>query len=194
MLKFVHNALRLARSKTFPEYYRWKSGAMFYGLYLVSRFPSQCLRHFVYRRLGMRIGAQSVVYGRVEIRSPKGIVIGENSSIGHDTILDGRGGLTIGNCVNLSSGVWIWTVEHDVNDPDFRASSSPVKIGDYAWISGRAIIMPGVEVGEGSVVASGAVVTKNVAPYVIVGGVPARVIGNRAKGLRYKLSSCFPFA
>ena len=64
-----------------------------------------------------------------------------------------------------------------------------VVIIDRAWISCRVVILPGVTVGEGAVVAAGAVVTKNVPPYTIVAGVPAKEVGKRTKDLRYKL--CF---
>jgi acetyltransferase-like isoleucine patch superfamily enzyme len=140
----------------------------------------------------MRIGAMSVVYGRVEIRAPRGIVIGDGSSIGHDSKLDGRGGLTIGRSVNLSSGVWIWTADHDLNSPTFSCRSAPVVIEDYAWLSGRCVVLPGVRVGRGAVVACGAVVTKDVEPFTIVGGVPARPIGKRSMDLDYSLSSVIP--
>ena len=75
----------------------------------------------------------------------------------------------------------IWTLHHDYNDINFKTVGDRVKIGDYAWICSGAIILPGVEIGEGAVVAAGAVVTKNVDPYCIVGGVPAKKIGEREK-------------
>jgi acetyltransferase-like isoleucine patch superfamily enzyme len=168
-------------------------GALFYGLYINSRLPSQILRHAVYTLCGLSRGDGTIIYGRVEIRCPRGVSIGKHSSIGHDSILDGRGGLVIGSSVNFSSGVWVWTSQHDVDSPDFACISAPVKIADYAWLGGRVIVLPGVSIGEGAVVASGAVVTKDVPPYAIVGGVPARVIGERSRELRYKLGACYPF-
>jgi acetyltransferase-like isoleucine patch superfamily enzyme len=135
----------------------------------------------------MRIGRNSVIYGRAEIRAAHNVVIGDNTSIGHDVVLDGRLGLTIGNSVNFSSGVWVWTEQHDLNDPDFRAVGGPVKIDDFVWLGGRVIVLPNVHIGEGAVVASGAVVTKDVEPYTVVGGIPAKKIKDRARGLRYKL-------
>ncbi|MBN2145988.1 MAG: acyltransferase [Anaerolineales bacterium] len=119
--------------------------------------------------------------------------IGKNTSIGHHAILDGRNGLTIGENVNLSTGVWIWTLQHDPQSPDFATQGGPVVIEDYAWVSCRAIILPGVKVGRGAVVAAGAVVTKDVPSYAIVGGVPAKVISQRTQDLRYQLSWYQPF-
>ncbi|NJK52359.1 MAG: hypothetical protein HC936_05170 [Leptolyngbyaceae cyanobacterium SU_3_3] len=88
---------------------------------------------------------------------------------------------------------WIWTAQHDLNDSGFAGVSAPVVIEDYAWISSRATILPGVTIGRGAVVAAGAVVTKSVAPFEIVGGVPAKKIGERNRDLDYQLSSCIAF-
>ncbi len=175
------------------NYRQARSGLQFYFLYLVSRMPSQIFRHWVYRRMGLKRDKGSIIYGRVEIRAPRGVSIGEGSSIGHDSILDGRGGLRIGSSVNLSSGVWIWTSEHDVNSPGFSGTSAEVVVEDYVWLGGRVIVLPGVTVGKGAVVASGAVVTKNIAPYDIVAGVPAKKIGERSRNLDYRLGACYPF-
>lgn len=159
-------------------------------LQYTGKVPSQCVRHWIYRRIfRLKLGEDSVIFNNCEIRDPHRISIGNFTSIGDHCILDGRGGLTVGNCVNFSTGVWIWTMQHKVNDPDFGGESAPVIIGDYAWISCRTVLLPGVRVGEGAVVAAGAVVTKDVEPYAIVGGVPAKKIGERSQGLRYRLNS-----
>lgn len=136
----------------------------------------------------MKIGSTTVIYGGAEIRAPWNIEIGEHSSIGHRAILDGREGLHIGENVNLSTGVWIWTLEHDPQSPCFAAKGGPVVIEDYAWISCRATVLPNVRIGQAAVVAAGAVVTHDVPPYSIVGGVPAKIIGQRNQDLRYQLS------
>ena len=150
--------------------------------------PSRHLRRWVYRFLfGMRISRTAVIYGGAEIRSPRRIAIGEHTIIGHGAILDGRHGLRIGSNVNLSTGVWIWTAQHDPQSPDFASRGGPVVIGDYAWLSSRCTVLPGTRVGEGAVVAAGAVVTEDVPSYAIVGGVPARTIGHRTRDLRYEL-------
>lgn len=81
--------------------------------------PSHHIRRWMYAPLGFRFPANAVVYGGAEIRHPKNIQIGEGSIIGNGAILDGRAGLRIGRRVNLSTGVWIWTVQHDFRSPDF---------------------------------------------------------------------------
>ena len=89
----------------------------------------------------------------------------------------------------------IWSLNHDYNDMNFCGKGAPTEIGEYAWICSRSIILPGVKVGEGAIVASGAIVTKDVPPYAIVGGIPARIIGEREKnnynyGYKLKENKC----
>ncbi|MHB8134986.1 MAG: acyltransferase [Anaerolineaceae bacterium] len=85
-------------------------------------------------------------------------------------------------------GVWIWTLQHDPQSPNFESIGGPVIIEDYAWVSSRVTILPNVRIGKGAVVAANALVTKDVPPYTIVGGVPAKVIGERTKDLKYHLN------
>lgn len=100
-------------------------------------------------------------------------------SIGPRVLLDGRKGLNIGNNAVIAYETIIWTLNHDYNDIHFCGKCAPVEIGAYAWICSRSIILPGVKIGEGAVVASGAIVTKDVKPYSVVAGVPAREICQR---------------
>lgn len=165
------------------------SDALFVLMSAVGHLPSARLRHAFYRRaLGVRIGPGARIMGRAEIR-PGELEIGPNTIVGHDAILDGRGGLRLGRAVNLSSEVAIWTYEHDLQDPDFGGGPGPVTVGDRAWLSFRATLLPGVTIGEGAVVAANATVTKDVPPYAVVAGTPATVVGERTRELRYELGS-----
>ncbi len=113
------------------------------------------------------------------------IEIGHNSVINRFSYLDGRVPLKIDNNVNISHYTLIQTLTHDAQSPDFVCMEKPVVIGDFVWIGARAIICLGVTVGEGAVIAAGAVVTTDVEPYTLVGSNPAKFIKNRATGLRY---------
>jgi acetyltransferase-like isoleucine patch superfamily enzyme len=171
-----------------------QSSLQFLLLQYTGKLPSNHLRHWIYKRFyGLKLGHDSVIYNSCELRDAHRIIIGDFTSIGDHCILDGRGGLTIGNSVNFSTGVWIWTMQHKVNDPDFGCECAPVAIEDYAWISCRAVLLPGVRIGKGAVVAAGAVVTKSVEPYAIMAGIPAGKIGDRSRDLRYQLKSCVHF-
>lgn len=136
----------------------------------------------------MHVAPTARLYRWREIRNPAAVQIGEGSIVGLWSVLDGRAGITIGRNVNISSDVSIWTYQHDLRSPDFSAHGGPVVIGDRAWISYRSTILPGVTIGEGAVVAAGAVVTKDVPAFAIVGGVPATIIGERPTDLRYELA------
>ena len=95
--------------------------------------------------------------------------------------------LRIGNNVSIAGEVRIYTMQHDIDDPDFKEMEGEVIIDDYAVIGTRVMILPGVHIGKGAVVASGAVVTKDVEPYTVVGGVPAIFIRERSRNLTYTL-------
>lgn len=157
-------------------------------LWVVGYVPSHYVRRFFYRISGMKIGKGSSVHMMVKFYDIKNIKIGEDSIIGEGTVLDGRDKLIIGNHVDIASEVMIYNGEHDINDEKFKPLFAPVTIEDYVFIGPRAIILPGVTVKRGAVVGAGAVVTKDVPELKVVGGVPAKEIGERQnKDLNYSL-------
>lgn len=173
------------------------NGWLRYSIIITGRFPCHTLRNYIYKYIyNTKLGKNVVIYGGSEIRSPYNIEIGEGTIIGDDSKLDGRNGIIIGRNVNFSTGVWIWTEQHNPQSAEFSCinEGAPVVIGDRVWISCRAIILPGVTIGEGAVIAAGAVVTKNIEPYTIYGGIPARKIGNRNENLIYEFDGKYiPF-
>lgn len=157
-------------------------------LHIIGNIPSHNIRKFFYRASGIKIGRGSSIHMGAKFYDLKSIVIGEDTIIGENCVLDGRSKLEIGNHVDIASEVMIYNSEHDINSDNFSAKEAPVSIQDYVFVGPRAIILPGVSIGKGAVVGAGAVVTKDVPPYTIVGGVPAKIIGERRnKALRYKL-------
>jgi hypothetical protein len=145
----------------------------------ISSFPSQTIRILSLRMMGAKIPMSTSVYGGIEYRNPKGLVIGKGTALGHRAILDARMGLDIGSSVCFGTEVMIWTLHHDYNDLHFKGVGGKVTIGDYVWLGSRCIILPGVNIGKGAVIAAGAVVTKDVPEFTVVGGVPAKAIGQR---------------
>lgn len=128
------------------------------------------------------------IHWGAEIRAPYKLHIGERSVIGDKALLDARNGLFIGKNVNLSSSVHIYTEQHDHRDPYFHCNSDDsfsVKIGNRAWLGPNVTVLPRVIIGEGAVIAAGAVVTKDIPPYTLSGGIPAKIIGKRNTDLRY---------
>ena len=153
-------------------------------LYLQNRwlsyFPLHWIRLAVLRFFLKSCGKGNQFLMGLELRNPRQISVGNNSIINGRVMLDGRNGrLLIGDNVNISTEVQIWTLEHDAHDPNFRDKGADVIIEDYAWIGSRAIILPGVKIGRGAVVAAGSVVRKDVPAMSIVAGMPAKVIGTR---------------
>jgi len=145
----------------------------------VGYIPSRKFRKLMYRLSGVKIGKGSTVHMWCNFYDPTHITIGEDTIIGDHAFLDGRDQLTIGNHVALASSVMIYNSQHDIDDEHFRPISKPVIIEDYVFIGPRSIILPGVTIGKGAVVAAGAVVSKDVAPFTVVGGVPAVKIRDR---------------
>lgn len=148
-------------------------------LHCVGHVPIHHIRRFFYRIAGMQIGEGSSIHTGLKLYNPAGIQIGKDTIIGEDAVLDGRGLLIIGNHVAFATGVMIYNSQHDIDDPQFAAITQAVHIDDYVFIGPRAIILPGVHIGKGAVVGAGAVVTKDVPSGVVVGGVPAKPIGDR---------------
>jgi len=154
----------------------------------VGHVPFHSVRNLVYRIEGIKIGKGSTLHMWSGFYQPKNIKIGEDSIIGDHAFLDGRDTIMIGNHVDIASSVMIYNGKHDYESADFRPVFSPVSIKDYVFIGPRVIVQPGVTIGTGAIVAAGAVVTKDVPDFAIVGGVPAKVIGERKlKNLHYGL-------
>lgn len=150
--------------------------------------PSHFFRLFIYILAGIEIGKGSRIHIGARFFYPKNIKIGKGTIVGDNVFLDGRDKLIIGDHVDIASGVMILNSEHDINSEDFGAIYGQVLIEDYVFIGPRSIILPGVKVGKGAIIAAGAVVTKDVREFTIVGGVPAQVIGERRnKDPHYKL-------
>ena len=127
-----------------------------------------------------RLGDYSVIESFACINNAVGdVIIGDHTRVGlHNTII---GPVTIGSHVNLAQGITVTALNHNFVDSEKRideqgVSTTPVVIEDDVWIGANAVVLPGVKIGNHSVVAAGAVVTKDVPPHSIVAGVPAKVI------------------
>jgi len=159
-----------------------------YLLHLIGHIPSHHIRRFFYRINGIKIGKKSTIHMYARFYNPKNIEIGEDTIVGEFAVLDGRDKLKIGNHIAIASEVMIYNSEHDINDKNFKPITGKVIIEDYVFIGPRAIILPNITIGKGAIIAAGAVVTKDVPPYAIAAGVPAKIIGERRnKNLNYNL-------
>jgi acetyltransferase-like isoleucine patch superfamily enzyme len=170
----------------------------FYGFLLALKYfivfeflvniPLHWLRNYLIKINVKSFGKNISILRGIEIRSGGNVIIGNNCVINKKVLLDGRGGLLkIGQNVDIGQETNIWTLEHDVNDVYHKSIGGDVIIEDYVWIASRCTILPGVVIGKGAVLAANCVVTKDVNPYDIVGGIPAKKIGKRVEGQKYIL-------
>lgn len=157
-----------------------------WGNRIINKLPSRHIRRWFYQMLGTKFGKNCFPCRRVEILFPKGLVLGDGVAIGWFAELDARGGIKVGNDTNISSHAKLITGSHDINNPNFTADFLPIHVGHHCWIGTGATILQGVKIGDGAVVAAGAVVTKDVEPWTVVAGIPARKIGERNKEVNYK--------
>lgn len=147
---------------------------------IVNRIASSSLLSYRARRNVLRLWGMSV--GAGTLIAPHGFVIGRNIRIGgacflnYECFIDALGDVTIGDHVYMGMQTMIVTSAHEVGGPEQRAGrgyGDPVTIGDGAWLGARVVVNPGVTIGEGCVIASGAVVTRDTEPHCLYGGVPA---------------------
>lgn len=148
--------------------------------FIVAYIPCHAFRLWFYRRvMRMRIGEGSSIHLGCHFARISNVVIGRNSTINQFCHLDNRGALTFGNNVSISPHTAIVTADHNIDSDDFSGRELPCTFEDYSFVGFGAIVLPGVTVGRGGVVCAGAVVTKDVAPMDVVGGVPARHLRRR---------------
>ena len=159
--------------------------------YVVAWLPFVRFRLWYYRRvIGMSIGPDSVLGMGCYFTGDRlhEITIGQHCFINR-IFAAVTAPLVLGDHVMIGHNVSLYTTDHDPDDPAFSRRNAPIIIGDRVWIGSQAMILKGVTIGEGAVVAAGAVVTKDVAPYTIVGGNPARLIRERrTREFTYSLS------
>lgn len=155
---------------------------------LLTHIPARWLRRAY---LGMYLGSlgpgTSVQLGTRFLNGRK-VHLGRRNVVNFDCLLDGRVyEIRTGSDVSIGPEAAILTLGHDPQAEDFRNRGGPVVIGERVWIGYRAIVMPGVAIGDGAVIGAGTVVTRNVEPYAIMAGVPARKVGERTRSLNYEL-------
>lgn len=180
-------------------YWLWerifRDGWSRFMLYNVGLIPSCHIRRAIYKALGAQVDKNVVFHFRTEIRTIYNLKVGKGTIIGDNALLDARNKITMGENVNLSSNVSIYTEQHDHRDPYFGCNgdiNKSVNIADRVWIGSNVIVLPGVNIGEGAVCCAGSVITKDVEPYAVVAGIPAKKVNERPRNLQYEFdgTSC----
>ena len=162
------------------EYEAWNEGLV---MCLPGDLGRASRRRFLCSRLA-HLGGGALFAGNIQIMFKDKLSVGDNVSFNSDVFINAAGGVTIGDHTLIGPGSKIWSTNHRFTDADRLITEQgydcmPVNIGADVWVAANVIILPGVTIGDGCVVAAGAVVTNDVPPYSIIAGVPARIISMR---------------
>jgi acetyltransferase-like isoleucine patch superfamily enzyme len=157
--------------------------------HIVAHVPSHSIRLGFYKRImNFKIGKGSTIFMNCKFDTAKQFIIGDNVVINSGCRLDNRGQINIGNNVSISQDVIILTADHDVDSDSLKGRQLRVEIHENAFVGTRAMILPGVKIEAGGVVAAGSLVNKDVGVNMVVGGVPARFLKLRNPDYNYKVS------
>ncbi len=180
--------LQVVRQETDQFHFKWYAVEVLLSLLPINVFGR--MRTYLMRLAGFKIGTATIFSNTPRLQGDGDIynklVIGDRCYLNTATFFELGDHITIGNDVAVGHEAMFLTTSHDFSHPERRGGDSthaPIYVGDGAWIAARATILPGVTIGEGAIVAAGAVVTKDVAPHTLVGGMPAKLIRHLEPGL-----------
>ena len=152
------------------------------------------LRNFYLLIFGITVPLSSSIHRGCKFFHLGKVKIGKHSVINSGCILDNRRGISIGDNTAIAHNTKIYTLGHNIDSPLFETKGAPVNIGNDCFIFSNVMIMPGVNIGNGAVVLPGSIVTKDVEPFTVVGGVPAKYIKDRVKEVNYTIDYNYWFA
>ena len=136
-------------------------------------------RSFVLKIMGAKIGKHCDFSNTCRIWAPWNLEVGQYVAFGPHVECYNVAKVSIGSMVTVSQDAYLCTASHDITSINKPLKTAPILIGDYAWVCAKSIVLPDVQIGVGSVVAAGAVVTKAIEPWTVVAGNPARVVKKR---------------
>ena len=150
-------------------------------LYRPSPRPFHGWRSFLLRCFGATLGPNCHFYPKSRIWAPWNLVCADGASVGDEAEIYNPSPVSMGSHAIVSQQAYICGATHDYNDPSFPLISFPMSVGAYAWVCARASVSPGVNVGEGAVLGLGSVATRDLEPWTVYAGVPARPIKRRVR-------------
>lgn len=156
-------------------------GIVYIALFRVSPRPLHQWRALLLRLFGARIGPNCRIYPRARIWAPWNLICADAVAVANDAIVYNTSRVELGSHATVSQEAYLCGATHDLDRPGFRLVSAPIVIGPFAWICARATVQMGVTVAEGAVLGLGAVATKDLEPWSIYGGVPARKLKDRPR-------------
>jgi len=158
---------------------RFVWGIVYVLLFRWSPRPLHAWRNFLLRLFGATIGPGSHIYPTARIWAPWQLHCEDHIAIGDDAIIYNPAGLTIGSHAIVSQYAYLCGATHDYEDPMFPLISFPTTLGAYSWVCARSTVMPNVNLGEGAILALGSVATRDLKPWTIYAGVPAKPVKAR---------------
>lgn len=141
--------------------------------------PCHAWRAFVLRLCGAKLGARCHIYPGAIIWAPWNLECGDDACIATGAEIYNVARVFIGKRAVISQGAYLCSASHDYTDAsraEFPLVGTPIHVGDCAWVAARAIVLPGVTIGEGCVIGAGSVVTRDTPPHTVCAGNPCRVI------------------
>ena len=154
-------------------------GIVYALLFRTSPRPFHRWRALLLRCFGAKLGANVHIYPKASIWAPWNLVCADTVAIADGAIIYNTSIVTLGSHATISQEAFLCGATHDYGDPAFPLVAYPIVIGNYAWVCARSTVQPGVEVGRGAILALGSVATKNLEPWTIYGGIPARKLKSR---------------
>jgi len=148
-------------------------------LFRFSPRPFHEWRSFLLRCFGSRLGPNCHIYPKARIWAPWNLVCGDVVAIADEVIVYNPSLITLGSHSTISQQAYLCGATHDYDMPEFPMVSSPISVGAYAWVCARAAVQPGVSVGDGAILGFGSIATRDLEPWSVYAGIPARRIKNR---------------
>lgn len=163
-----HQITRLIWSFCWGVFASWIPRSMFSGW-----------KRFLLRRFGAKIANTAVVYSSAKIYYPSHLLMEDYACLASDVDCYNVAPVHIGKYATVSQGAFLCTASHEITSPQHELITSPIVIADQAWVGAKAFVGMGVTVGEGAVVGATASVFKDVEPWIVVGGNPAKFLKKR---------------
>jgi putative colanic acid biosynthesis acetyltransferase WcaF len=154
-------------------------GVVYLLLFRPSPRPAHAWRAWLLRCFGAQLGPHCHIYAGARIWAPWNLRCADVVAIADGAEIYNEALISIGSHATISQQAYLCSASHDAHDPAFPLIAAPITIGARAWICARATVMPGVTVGEGAVLALGAVATHNLDAWSVYGGLPARKLSER---------------
>jgi len=150
-------------------------------LYRLSPRPFHAWRAFLLRAFGAKLGAACHFYPKAKIWAPWNLICEDRVTLADDAELYNPSPMYLGSHAIVSQGAYVCGATHLYNELSFRLVSFPMRLGAYSWICARAAVNPGVNVGNGAILALGSVATRDLEPFTIYAGIPARRVKDRSR-------------